>query len=90
MIDTIIITDAIKGFPYHFFSGNDLVQISHCPNKRSVPTKVLKKQHNGRNGMCRGYFINRKFYSLTFLENRKYPIIKIVLGEEYLDKICPF
>ena len=87
MIDTLILTEGLKGLPYHFFSGNDLVQLSHCPNKRTVPTKVLKKQNNGRYGMCRGYFINRKFHSLTSLEKRKYPTIKIILG---IDNICPF
>ena len=84
-METIIITHGIKYMPYHFFSDNDLVQITHCPNKRTVPTKILKKQ---KIGMCRGYFINRKFHSLTSLENRKYPTIKIILGNQ--ENVCPF
>jgi hypothetical protein len=46
-IDTIIITHGIKGYPNHFFSGSDIIQLEHCPNKRTRPTKVLNKQLNG-------------------------------------------
>lgn len=81
-IDTIIITHGIKGFPHHFFSGSDVIQLSHCPCKRTKPTKFLNKQLNG---MTRGYFINRKFRSLTWIEKRKYPTVKIILGKEFDD-----
>ncbi len=79
MVDTIIITHGIKGLPYHFFCGNDLLQISHCPDKRTKPQKFLKKQ---KNGLCRGYFIDRKFKSLSWLERRKYPVIRVLVKEE--------
>ena len=81
MTDTIIITHGIKGMPHHFFCGNELLQLSHCPAKRTKPQKFLKKQ---KNGMCRGYFIDRKFKSLTFLESKRYPVIKIILQEDRL------
>ena len=77
-IDTIIITHGIKGYPNHFFSGSDVIQIEHCPNKRTRPTKVLNKQLNG---MTRGYFLDRKFKSLTWIEKRKYPLKKIILKQ---------
>lgn len=78
MFDTIIITHGIKGFPNHYFSGNYLIQLEHFSGKRTRPEKVLNKQLNGR---CRGYFIDRKFRSLTWIDKRKYPITKVIIKE---------
>lgn len=78
MFDTIIITHGIKGFPNHYFSGSDLIQLEHFSGKRTRPEKVLNKQLNGR---CRGYFLDRKFKSLTWIDKRKYPITKVIIKE---------
>lgn len=80
-IDTIIITHGIKGFPHHVFSGNDLYVLTHCEGKRTQHEKKLSKQLNG---LTRGYFINRKFRSLTWLEKRLFPVTKVLYRPEPL------
>lgn len=79
-IDTLIITHGLKGLPNYAFSGNDLYVLENCKGKRTQPTKRLSIQLNG---LTRGYFIDRKFRSLTWIERRMYPIIKIVLKQTY-------
>ena len=78
-MDITIITHGIKGLPNYYFSGEDLIVLGHFSNKRTKTTKVLKKQFNGRNQMCRGYFIARKFKSLTSIERKKYPLTRIII-----------
>ena len=78
MIYTIIITHGIKGYPNHYFSGEELIQLEHFSGKRTRPEKVLSKQLNGR---CRGYFLDRKFKSLTWIEKRKYPVTKVIIKQ---------
>lgn len=78
MIDTIIISHGIKGYPNHYFSGEEVIQLEHFSGKRRKPEKVLSKQLNGR---CRGYFIDRKFRSLTWIEKRKYPVTRVIIKQ---------
>jgi len=78
-IDTIIISHGIKGYPHHYFSGGDLIQLKHFSGKRTKPQKILSKQLNGT---CRGYFIDRKFKSLTWIEKRKYPITRVIINHK--------
>lgn len=83
-----ILTHGLKNIPNYYFSGEDLMVLEYCSNNRTKKTKVLKKQFNGRNRSCRGWFINGKFMSLTNLEKKKYPIIKIILNQNFSE--CPF
>lgn len=78
-MDVIIITHGIKGLPNYYFSGNDLMVLEHFSNKRTKPTKILKKQLNGRDKRCRGYYIERKFKSLTSLISKQYPLTKVII-----------
>lgn len=80
-IDTIIFTHGIKGYRNYLFSGEDLYVLTNCKAKRIQYLKRLNKQLNG---LTRGYFINRKFRSLTWLEKRLYPVTKIVIKKEPL------
>lgn len=77
-VDKIIwITHAIRGYPNHFFTAdNTIYQKQHCLNKRTKPAHLVAKI---RNGMTRGYFLNGKFKSLTFLESKRYPIMAQVI-----------
>lgn len=79
-MDVTIITHGIKGLLNYYFSGNDLIVLEHFSNKRTKPTKTLKKQFNGRNKMCRGYYIDRKFKSLTSLVSKQYPLTKVIVS----------
>ena len=88
-IDKIIfIVKGIKGYPYHFFTSDHAIyQQSHCPNKRTKPAHLVSKVMNG---MCRGYFINGKFKSLTALERLQYPVpVKIIIPAEAIQTM-PF
>ena len=81
-IDKIVfITKGIRGYPYHFLTAdNELYQKSHCIGKRTKPEHLVSKV---RNGLCRGYFINGKFKSLTFIESKSYPVpVKVIIPEE--------
>ena len=80
----IIITYGIKGYPYHFMTDRGLLQITHCPRKRTVPTKVLSVIKTGNGGRCRGYQIDGVFHSLTWLESRFYPRTLVVIKKERL------
>jgi hypothetical protein len=82
--EPIIITHGIKGFPYHFMTDKGLLQITHCPRNRTMPTKFLSKIKTGSGGRCRGYQIDGKFRSLTWLENRIFPRTVIITKKEKL------
>lgn len=76
MIDNLILTHGIKGFPFHFLTEDNLVyQMEHCPNKRTLPEQIKKKQVNGT---CRGFMIYGKFKSLSYIESKKYPVTKVL------------
>lgn len=74
-IDTLIITHGIKGYPNYVFSGNDMYLLSHYDGRRTHKERKLSLQLNG---LTRGYFINRKFKSLTWIEKRVYPVTKVI------------
>lgn len=84
MIDYLIITNGIKGMPNHFLCEGGVYQKSYCPRKRTMPEQVIKKI---RNGLCRGFKIDGRFYSLTALEKRSYPVTRIVYN---VPDECPF
>lgn len=71
--EPIIVMYGIKGFPHHFMTDKGLIQITHCPGKRTLPTKFLSMIRTGSGGRCRGYQIHGKFRSLTWLEKRMFP-----------------
>ena len=86
MVDNLILTHGIKGYPFHFFTeGNLIYQVEHCLNKRTLPEHIKSKQLNGT---CIGFMIYGKFKSLTFLESKRYPVTKVVYNVE--EKDCPF
>jgi hypothetical protein len=78
-MDVIIITHGLKGLPHYYFSGKDLLVLGHFSRKRTKTTRILKKQFNGKDQRCQGYFIDRKFKSLSSLERKKYPVTKILV-----------
>lgn len=77
----------IKYLPNHFITDNGILQISHCPRKRTLPTKFLSVINNGERKDCKGVKIDGRFYSLTSLNKRKYPITKVIVNVECE---CPF
>jgi hypothetical protein len=82
--EPIIITHGIKGFPYHFMTDKGLLQITHCPRKRTMPTKLIALSKTGNGGRCRGYQIDSVFRSLTWLESRLFPRTVIITKKEKL------
>lgn len=88
-VDKIIfLTKGIRGYPNHFFTADHTIyQQSHCLNKRTKPAHLVAKVLNG---MCRGYFINGKFKSLTALEKKSYPVpVKVIIPEDAVERM-PF
>ena len=85
MQELTIITHGIKGMPHHYITNRGLLQLSHCPRKRTVPHKILSKITIGT---CRGFKILGKFYSLSYLESKAFPFTRVILPEEIND--CPF
>ena len=76
----IVITHGIKNLPNYYFSGNEMYVLEYFGNKKTVPTKKLKTQvMNKGNRETKGYYIERKFRSMTNLNNRKFPLTKIIL-----------
>ena len=78
-VDKIIfLTKGIRGYPNHFFTADHTIyQQSHCPCRRTKPAHLVSKVLNG---LCRGYFINGKFKSLTALEKKSYPVpVKVII-----------
>lgn len=84
MLEFTIYTHGLKNLPNYLFSGNDLYVIENCKQNRTQRTKMLKIQTIGKQRPCKGYFIERKFRSLTSLNKRKYPLIKIELKTDKL------
>lgn len=81
-VDKIIfLTKGIRGYPHHFFTADHTIyQQSHCAGKRTKPAHLVAKVLNG---MCRGYFINGKFKSLTYLEKKSYPVaVKVIIPQD--------
>lgn len=76
----VIILFGLKLLPYHFITDKGILQLEHCPAKRTLPTKFLAVQTKGNR--CRGVLINQKFYSLTSLHKRKYPLTKVILHDD--------
>ena len=85
--EELIITHGIKYLPYHFITDKGILQLSHCPRKRTMPTKILSVIKNGARKDCKGVKIDSRFYSLTALYKRKYPVTKIIINQE---SECPF
>jgi len=78
----IIITHGIKGFPNHFFTDKGLLQVEYCPRKRTMPTAFIPKIKTGSGGRCRGYKIDGKFRSLTWLEKRLFPRTLVITNQQ--------
>lgn len=85
IISSLIITHGLKGLPNHFLCEHGLYQLAHCPRKRTLPEKIIKKRVIG---LCRGFTIDGKFYSLTALEKISYPVTKVINIEQ--EDYCPF
>jgi hypothetical protein len=82
--EPIIITHGIKGYPYHFMTDRGLLQITHCPHNRTMPTKFMAKIKTGSGKRCRGYKLDGVFHSLTWIEKRYYPKTLVVIRKEEL------
>jgi hypothetical protein len=80
----LIVTHGIKNLPNHYFSGNDLWVMTNF-NKRMQYRKQLKMQVKKSKGIeCKGYYIDRKFRSLSSLKKRTYPLTYVEVQKEYL------
>jgi hypothetical protein len=78
----LIITHGLKRMPYHFITDLGILQISHCPKKRTIQEKILPII---RCGKSKGIRINKRFVSFAEIERRKYPATKVLI-----DSSCPF
>lgn len=72
----LIITHLVKNLQHYAFSGDELFVIENCSGRRTQFTKKLSIQKVGRS---KGYYINRRFRSLTSLRKRAYPYTKVIL-----------
>lgn len=78
----LIITHGIKNLPNHFFSGNELWVMTNF-NKRTQYRKMLKMQVKKCRGIeCKGYYIERKFRSLSSLKKRTFPLTYVEVVKE--------
>ncbi len=80
----LIVTHGIKNLPNHYFSGNELWVMTNF-GKRMQYRKQLKMQVKKSKGIeCKGYYIDRKFRSLSSLKKRTYPLTYVEVQKEYL------
>jgi hypothetical protein len=83
----LIITHGLRHLPNYYMSENELYVFAHF-RRRTVNFKQLKIQVKKSRGLeCRGYYIDRKFVSLSELKRRRYLVCKIILPKQ---KDCPF
>jgi hypothetical protein len=78
-----IITHGLKRMPYHYVTDLGILQLSHCPLKRTIKERILPIVKCGKS---KGVRINKRFVSLGEIERRKYPATKVFAETIY----CPF
>jgi hypothetical protein len=79
----LIITHGLKRMPYHFITDLGVLQLSHCPKKRTINERILRVVKCGNSI---GVRINKRFISFAELDRRKYPATKVFVECIY----CPF
>jgi hypothetical protein len=67
--------------PYHFVTDLGILQLGHCPNKRTIKERILPIIKCGKS---KGVRINKKFVSLGEIERRKFPATKVFIYENTL------
>ena len=76
----LIITHGLKRMPYHFITDLGVLQLSHCPKKRTINERILPVVKCGNS---KGIRINKRFVSFSEIERRKYPATKV-----FVESIC--
>ena len=77
----LIITHGLKRMPYHFITDLGVLQLSHCPKKRTINERILPVVKCGNS---KGIRVNKRFVSLAELDRRKYPATKVFVECIYI------
>jgi hypothetical protein len=77
----LIITHGLKRMPYHFITDLGILQLSHCPKKRTITERILPIIKCGNS---KGVRMNNRFVSFAEIERRKYPATKVFVESIYL------
>jgi hypothetical protein len=77
----LIITHGLKRMPYHFITDLGILQLSHCPKKRTINERILPVVKCGNS---KGVRVNKRFVSFAEIDRRKYPATKVFLESIYL------
>jgi hypothetical protein len=77
----LIITHGLKRMPYHFITDLGVLQLSHCPKKRTINERILPVVKCGNS---KGIRINKRFVSFAEIDRRKYPATKVFVECIYI------
>jgi hypothetical protein len=77
----LIITHGLKRMPYHFITDLGVLQLSHCPKKRTINERILPVVKCGNS---KGVRVNKRFVSFAEIDRRKYPATKVFVESIYL------
>ena len=77
----LIITHGLKRMPYHFITDLGILQLSHCPKKRTINERILPVVKCGNS---EGVRVNKRFVSFAEIDRRKYPATKVFLECIYM------
>jgi hypothetical protein len=77
----LIITHGLKRMPYHFITDLGVLQLSHCPKKRTINERILPVVKCGNS---KGIRVNKRFVSFAEIDRRKYPATKVFVECIYI------
>ena len=77
----LIITHGLKRMPYHFITDLGVLQLSHCPKKRTINERILPVVECGNS---KGVRMNNRFVSFAEIDRRKYPATKVFVESIYI------
>jgi hypothetical protein len=77
----LIITHGLKRMPYHFITDLGVLQLSHCPKKRTINERILPVVKCGNS---KGVRVNKRFISFAEIDRRKYPATKVFVECIYI------
>ena len=77
----LIITHGLKRMPYHFITDLGILQLSHCPKKRTINERILPVVKCGNS---KGVRVNKRFVSFAEIDRRKYPATKVFVECIYI------
>jgi len=67
--------------PYHFITDLGVLQLSHCPKKRTINERILPVVKCGNS---KGVRVNKRFISFAEIDRRKYPATKVFVESIYM------